>query len=171
MAPAVESGHAGLTVALQTLAGFLYALLLVELGLGEKLVGKADDLLLDAEGEHFAMGNGEGLTHYLLQREAGACMALAHQGMTGKAFAPQEVGTEVAVADVGVRTVAVDAVGIGQEDANIVQQGRFLDEGQVKIQFRMFPGQGQGLVGHGTAMHQQNLLQPVVLGIILVNNC
>ena len=74
------------------------------------------------------------------------------------------------MADVGVLAVAMDAVGIGEEDADVVQQGGLFDELGVEVQFGMATGNVEGFVGYGTAMCHKDVLQFVLLGIVLVDD-
>ena len=57
-APTIEAFYSFLSVAFQTVAGLLHTLLAVEVGLGEELVGKADDLFLHTDRHHLPVGNG-----------------------------------------------------------------------------------------------------------------
>lgn len=170
LAPAFETLYTFVAVLKEAFEGFFDRFLLVEFGFGEEFVGKAYHLLFHADGAHIAVGDGEVLTFDFLQREAGTGVALAHKGVARITFGPQEVGTEIAVADVGMLAVAMDAVGIGEKDADVVQKGGFFDELGIEVQFGVAMGNVKGFVGYGTAMCHEDVLQFVFLGVILVDD-
>ena len=169
-APVVEDDKAVGTELLEAAAGGGGGLLFVETGLGEELVGKADELLLDGDGTHVATGHGPMVRLYLTEGEAGAGVTLADQRMTGIALGAQDVGTDDAMTDVGLGAETLDAGSVGTEDAKVVKHGGLGHKRGVNTQLGMAGGKGKGLVGHTAAVDQKDVSQGIVSRIIFVND-
>ena len=64
--------------------------------------------------------------------------------------------------------MAVDARGVGLEDANVVKHGAVFNKLGVETQLGVLLHYGQGAVGNVAAVPQQQPAQLVVFGITLV---
>ena len=58
-------------------------------------------------------------------------MTLTDQGMAGESFGPHQLGSQIAVADVGGIAIATDGGGVAFEHTYVVQQGRLFHKGEV----------------------------------------
>ena len=96
-------------------------------------------------------------------------MALCDKSVTGQAFLAEEVGAQVAVADVGMGAVAVDGGGVGQEDADVMEHGGFLDEIGVCPQLGVRPSYGEGLLRYLGAVEQKERFQRGIISVIFIN--
>lgn len=70
-------------------------------GFGIEFIGVADEFLLNAQGKHVAMGEGEILADDVLQGESAAGVPFADEGMSRQAFSLQDFPPFDAMADIG----------------------------------------------------------------------
>lgn len=151
---AAEAGEAG--------SGLLGGADALGMALGVELVGVADDLFLDGFG--------------LISGEAGTGVALADAGQRGGVLetlggeAAQEMAAYAAVGNVVVAAVAVDAGGVAEDDAYVVEHGAVGEELAVGMEFRMVVGDEEGMVAHLLAMMHEKGAKGGVAGVIEVNN-
>ena len=95
-------------------------------------------------------------------------MALCHPCMAGQPFAPQQSASQEAVPDVRFLPVALYARRIGQEDADVVEHGGFVEEGFVGVKFGMSPRHIHGHHRHTAAMLEKDVAKRRIVRIILV---
>ena len=117
----------------------------VEACLRIKFVGVAYQPFEQGLGRVVAHGHRQMHRGDIVGGDAGAGVPFGHAGdLLGNAFAAEQGGAEYAVADVRLSAVAVDAVGIGHEDADVVEHGRALDRVGIKTErFRAVDLQGE----------------------------
>ena len=160
----MEAGEGGGAELGQRLADALErASWLAQVGFAEEFVGIADDFLLHGHRQHRSVGQGQVLTDDVVERQTGAGVALAHEGMTRQTVLAQHLGPKDAVADVGLGAVAVDAGGVGAADADVVQHGCLAHKVDVKrvdgrMQVVVAHGQPHGQVGHLPAVDDQGVV-------------
>lgn len=183
LAPVVEEAHAVVAELGERAPCLLGCLLLVGVGLREELVGKAHDLFLHAARLHVPEGQGPAALAYLQERQPRAGVVLADVGAAQQhvglglvareplqmCLAPQQLGSQQSVADVGRATVAADAVGIGEEDADVVQQGGLAHERLVGTQLGMAAHDVHAFRCHRLAVDGQNGAYGRAKSIIFVN--
>lgn len=167
--PPAEALHAIRAEALQTVAHLVDSAFAVEVRFREELVGIADHLLLERLGSVVARRQGQSLPRNGRGGQAGAGVTLAYAGDVGQPLAAHELRPQVAVHQVGLGAVAVDAGCVGKEDAHVVQQGGVVEEGAVERQFGMAFGHVEGFARHALAVCEQDAAQLVVLGVILAD--
>lgn len=118
--PCLEACQALLSELGEALLGLFLGLYLLQIRLAIELVGIANDLLLRRFGQEILVREGQVLRGDVVERQSGACVALAHSGVAFVALASQEFGSDAAVADVGFRAMAGNAWRIATEDADVV---------------------------------------------------
>jgi hypothetical protein len=83
-------------------------------------------------------------------------MTLGHQCMARQPLFPEQVSTQVTMAQVMVFAKTVDLIGICKKNSYIMKHGRLLYESGIGTQFRVRGHNLQSLVGDKAAMqHQQ----------------
>ena len=103
------------------------------------------------------MGHGQVKLQYLFKRQSGACMPLRNQRMARQPLAPEQVGTQITMAQVMVFAKAVDLIGICKENSYIMKHGCLLDEWGIGPQFGVCSHNLQGLVGDKAASYAEAL--------------
>lgn len=166
----IEAEDAGFTELKKAVASLVGSLLNVGTGLGEKFVGKADDLLFEGFGKEVTMWQREILTDDLLTAESSACVALTNASMTFIAFLSHDVGTKDAVTDVGFGTETLDARGVGEEYANIVKHGGFVEKVAVDLELGMAVGYLQCLTCYTLAMNKKDIAKFRSRLIVFIND-
>ncbi len=151
--------------------GLFHVATTVRMSFREELIGITDDLLLHCLGQKILLGKRQIKFIYLLGGKSCTGMSLTDAGVSWETFGAQEFRTDDAVANVWFRAVTMDAVGIGSEDSNVVNNGTLFKETAIETEFRMTVGNSQRLVCHIATMAQEQSTQLVVLGIVLVNYC
>lgn len=131
-----------------------------------ELVGVAQQLFLGRFGHVGARRQRQLLGGNLLGRQPCASVAFAHPGQPVHAVRAKQFGTQIAVQQVGVRAVAVNAWGFCHEDAHIVQQGGLHQEGAVHAQLGVARSNAQGTPHHLPAVVQQQAAQRVVVWVV-----
>ena len=169
--PLIETEDALFTKAGNAFQCLLNRLFAVKVSLGEELVGKANHLFFQRNGDHFAMGNRKFLCLDSLQGDAGTSVAFAYQSMAREAFLTHQFRAQITMANVRMRSMAMNAGSIGQENTDIVKQSGFFEELTIEVQFGMTVGYPKRLVGHRTTVCEQDMLQFIVLGVIFVDDC
>ena len=111
------------------------------------------------------------LLHDLLAGDARTGMAFAHTGMALVPLLAQELGSQSAMTDVWLRAKALYARGVGEEDSDVMQHRRLLDELGIEMQFRMIRNNLQRFSRYRLTMVDEDMTKFVILGIILINNC
>ena len=89
--------------------------------------------------------------------------------MTFEAFLPHQLRPQIAMTDVRVSAMTMNARSIRQEYTYVVKQSRFFQKLFVQLQFGMTVGNPKCLVGHRATMRQQDMFQFIVLRIIFIN--
>ena len=82
-------------------------------------------------------------------------MAFAYSGNILVTFFPHDFGSETAMEKIGGVTLTVNAGGIGEEDADIVEHGGTIDEIAVDFQFGMMVDNAECTFGDLAAMMEQ----------------
>lgn len=131
----IEAGEGVRAVAKKRRSYLIQGLSLAELRLAVELIRVADYTLFLGLWRVYPLGEVYAPEGDLLGSQARARMTLCYMGMTRKPDASEELGTEVAVLDVWLRTMAVDAWGVGEVDADVVEHRRLVEEGLVERPF------------------------------------
>src|SRR3712207_3949614 len=96
-------------------------------------------------------------------------MPFTHQRMPGIAFATQQVGTQITMANIRSIAKAMNTGSICKVNANIVQHSRLVYKFLIQRKFRMTFSNLQCFISNGTTMNQQYMFQGTLFGIIFVN--
>lgn len=147
-----------------------YCLRLVVFGLGVKLIGETDDLLLGTDRQHVAVRDGKAVFDDVSYVEAHARVPFAHQPVPGEALVLHQAVTQVAMADVGLFAETFQLGRVGKVDAYVVEHGGFVYEIEVGVHLRMVAGNLQRLFCYDFAMGKENMVTLASFLIIFLNN-
>lgn len=149
------------------------------MALAVELVGVADDLLFEGLGHEVLFGERQTLLADVGHGESGAGVALADTrqtlaeggvGGTLGRLAAQHLGAEAAVEEIGLAARAEDTGGIGLADADVVEHGGVFEKLAVGAQLGVTLCDGEGAVGHLTAVADEETAQIVVVRVIFVDD-
>ena len=127
-------------------------LLTLELRFTVKLIGKADQLLLKAYGQHVVGRDGQVTCLNHRARESRAGVTLTNERVTGIAQGAHQFSTQPTVADVGRSAMTIYLRRIAEVDTYVVQHGCLTDKRAIELQLRVSLCQRQRLVAHAAAV-------------------
>lgn len=168
MAEAFDAVRAECFEASQSLFG---CFLSVEMGLAEKFVGIADELLFECFGQEILRGKRKVLSKNGSARDARSGVTLANAGMTWESFGTEHVGTETTVKNIGRGAMAMDAGRIAMKNADVVQQGGFFEKRAVDGQFGVPMGNVKCELGNAATVDEEELTQRTVDSVVFVDEC
>ena len=120
----------------------------IQFCLGEKLVGKTDDLFLNGFWHKVDMRQRQVLLNNLAGRQSGSRMSLTHPGMSVPSHLIQDFRAQNSMTDIRLGAKTMDARGIRQKNADIMEHSRLLSEERIGIELRMTCYDTQRLVSH-----------------------
>lgn len=168
-APLTEYLHTLLTEFGEALLGLLHGFLLSQADLGVKLVGKANYLLLNGLRLHIPVGHGQVTLQNLLEREPGTGMPLGHKSMTRQAITPEQVCTQVTMAQIVVFAKTVYLISICKKNSYIMKHGCLLCELNIKVEFRMCGSHLESLIGNKAAVQNKQIPERWIIRVIFIN--
>jgi hypothetical protein len=75
------------------------------------------------------------------------------------------------VAYIGLITETFYSGGVAKVYADVVQHGGFFDECFISFEFGVELGYVKGFLGYAATVFQQNVAQPIIGGIIFLDDC
>lgn len=168
--PPGKSLRSLLPESLQALQRLFGRSLAFEVRLGVELVGITNHLFLHSLGQKVLMRQGQVLVNDVLQGDSGTRMAFANPRVSGETSSAQHVCSDDAMLDIRFGAKALDARCIAFYNADVVQHGRFLDEGTVEFQLWMLVDNLQCLAGYAFAVRQEDVPNLASLRVILIDD-
>ena len=166
----IEACQSGLAVLAESTTYALQRLALPQLGLGVELIRVADQLLLGALRRVDAWGEGDSACGDLLGSEAATRVALSDPSVTRQTQRAQELGTEVAVQDVGCLARAEDFGRTGLIDPDVVEHRRLCDELAVESHLGVCIDELEGQPRDVLGVLAQYALDVATLGVVAMDD-